>query len=148
MLNGKELHNEGVIVNHLEENLTQHGCDIRLRKVSVVKGQGFIPREGKTMLPSYEEVRYFPDINGNEVWHLPPGYYMVDFIEGCNIPKNKMGRIVQRSSVARCGAWIYSSIFDAGFILIQWVRLWRYFIQLQSRKTPGSHNFTAMIARM
>ena len=40
---------------------------------------------------------------------------MVDFIEGCNIPKNKMGRIVQRSSVARCGAWIYSSIFDAGF---------------------------------
>ena len=115
MLNGKELHNEGVIVNHLEENLTQHGCDIRLRKVSVVKGQGFIPREGKTMLPSYEEVRCFPDINGNEVWHLPPGYYMIDFIEGCNIPKNKMGRIVQRSSVARCGAWIYSSIFDAGF---------------------------------
>ena len=65
MLNGKELHGEGVIVNHLEENLTQHGCDIRLRKVSVVKGHGFIPREGKTMLPSYEEVRYFPDINGN-----------------------------------------------------------------------------------
>ena len=52
-----------------------------------MKGHGFIPREGKTMLPSYEEVRCFPDINGNEVWHLPPGYYMVDFIEGCNIIK-------------------------------------------------------------
>ena len=89
MLNGKELHGEGVIVNHLEENLTQHGCDIRLRKVSVVKGHGFIPREGKTMLPSYEEVRCFPDINGNEVWHLPPGITWLISLKVVTYPKTK-----------------------------------------------------------
>lgn len=115
MLNGKELDQNGIITGHLRENLTQHGCDLRVKRASVVKGQGFIPVKGKTMLPSYEELKPYEDINGNMVWHFEPGYYIIDFIEGCKIPKDKMGMMVQRSSLARCGAWIHSSIFDAGF---------------------------------
>lgn len=116
MLNGKELI-ERKVVRHIDlNNITQHGVDIRLRKVSKLSGHGFVPAgKGKTLLPTYTEVDYIEDINGKQVWCLNPGYYMIDFIEGCDIPASLMGRIVQRSSVARCGAWIYSSIFDAGF---------------------------------
>jgi len=116
MLNGKELIKGSVVVGHEEGNVTQHGVDIRLLNVHRLEGTGFVPAgKEKTLLPKYSEVPLIEDINGKMVWSLMPGYYMVDFVEGCAIPNNKMGRIVQRSSVARCGAWIYSSIFDAGF---------------------------------
>lgn len=116
MLNGKELLSKHVIAGSYDEaNVTQHGIDIRLEKVCRLKGRGVVPAgKEKTRLPEYIEEKLIEE-NGKLVWKLEPGYYMVDFMEGCNIPSDKMARIVQRSSVARCGAWIYSSIFDAGF---------------------------------
>lgn len=117
MLNGKELIERGVVCGEFDpENKTQHGIDIRLKKVHTLVGTGFVPAgKSKTTLPGYVEMEPEVDITGHRVWSLKPGYYMVDFYEGCRIPSNLMGRIIQRSSVARCGAWIYSSIFDAGF---------------------------------
>ena len=117
MLNGKELLENGVVRgDFLAENRTQHGIDIRLKKVQFLRGEGTIPAgKVKTKLPEYETVSPVTNGEGKLVWNLEPGYYQVEFFEGCDIPSNMMGRIVQRSSVARCGTWIYSSIFDAGF---------------------------------
>lgn len=116
MLNGKELLEKEIIKgDFLLENVTQHGIDVRLKKVMRLEKTGFIPAgKQKTLLPTYVEVE--PDyVEGFEVWRLQPGYYLVDFMEGCRIPSDKMGMLVQRSSLARCGGWIHSSIFDAGF---------------------------------
>ena len=116
MLNGKELIKKGIVCcDFLPENVTQHGIDIRLKKVYKLKHSGLVPAgKEKTILPQYIEVKPYEE-NGVSVWRLEPGYYMIDFYEGCNIPSDKMGMMVQRSSLARCGGWIHSSIFDAGF---------------------------------
>jgi dUTP pyrophosphatase len=116
MLNGKELIDRGVIKGALEENVTQHGYDLRLKRVFKSRDMGYIPSgHKKTILPLYDEIECKVCSGDTKIWSLDRGYYMVDFIEGCDIPSTLMGLIVQRSSLARCGAWIHSSIFDAGF---------------------------------
>lgn len=114
MLNGKELANKGVITNFLEEAVQQHGIDLRIKRVEKIVVGGVIPKEGKTLLPDYEEI--LPgEQEGKFYFALPVGYYKIEFEEGCNIPNNMMLQIVQRSSVMRCGGIIKSSLFDAGF---------------------------------
>lgn len=110
-LNGKQLVEQGIITNVPEENITQHGSDLNLIKVERLTTIGKIPKTGKTTLPIYEEVK----LNSNNEWELQPGHYNITFSQGCNLPNNQMVLIRQRSSIARCGAIIHSSIFDSGF---------------------------------
>lgn len=114
MKSGKELFEQGVVINALEKNVQQHGIDLRLVKVNKLVIGGVIPSEGKTELPDYEEVP-LTEIKGRKFWQLPVGYYEVNFEEGCKIPKDQYLFIVQRSSLMRCGGIIRSSIYDAGF---------------------------------
>ena len=111
MLNGKEIAEKGWITALLPQNITQHGIDLRIIKVEASLGNGKIPCEGKTILPNYVELN--PDKNG--IWNLAPGDYQITFAEGCQIPSDHMMKIVQRSSLRRCGAIINSPLFDAGF---------------------------------
>lgn len=110
MLNGRELVERGIITNVPVVNIQQHGVDLNLIRVEELQDIGRIFIEGKTKLPIYCEV--YP-ING--VWRLPPGIYSVTFDQGCNIPRDQMLLIRQRSSLLRCGGFIHSSVFDAGF---------------------------------
>lgn len=118
MLNGEELANYGSIIGFLPENIQQHGIDLRVEKIERIdrcEGSGFIPAVGKTHLPSYWEIPLTNLSNGSKGWILTPGYYQVTFMEGCAVKKDEMLLIRQRSSLARCGGCIHSSIFDAGF---------------------------------
>lgn len=110
MLNGKEIKEKGIVTKFDEGNVSQHGIDLNLIKVERVVGVGFIPKVGKTVLPEYQEVDPV-----ESVWKLTPGVYGVTFEQGCNIPEDQMLLIRQRSSLARCGGTIHSSVFDAGF---------------------------------
>lgn len=109
-LTGQEISNEGIITNYLSENIQQQGIDIRLKKVSRLVGSGQIPRLGKTKLPDYEEVK--PE---GSCWFLKPGYYEIQFEEGCRIPLDRVMVFISRSSLVRCGANIICGQFDAGF---------------------------------
>lgn len=111
MLNGKELIAREIITGEIPaENVQQHGIDLNLVAVERVMGIGKIPFEGKTVLPSYQEV-----IPIEGVWKLNPGTYNITFAQGCNIPNDQMLLIRQRSSLLRCGGILHSSVFDAGF---------------------------------
>lgn len=114
MLNANELVARGIITGPItEDNIAQHGIDLNVIQISkIVESEGFIPAKGKTLIPKYEQVSFQ---EGTSVWRLEPGMYDVVFAQGCNIPSDQMLLIRQRSSLLRCGAFICSNVYDAGF---------------------------------
>lgn len=110
-LTGKEIIQNQIITNSVEQGLQQQGVDIRIKKVNKLSGSGVIPKEGKTLLPVYEEIQ----VSVNDSWYLQPGYYEVEFEEGCDVPNNATLHFKTRSSLVRCGALVHSGQFDAGF---------------------------------
>lgn len=112
MLTGQELVDQKIITGEISaENVQQHGVDLNLIKVEEMIGCGIIPNKGKTTLVDYRELEPIDDY-----WRLVPGQaYNITFSQGCNIPADKMLLIRHRSSLLRNGAFINSSIFDAGF---------------------------------
>lgn len=113
-LTGSQIKNEGIIFGIENESVQvqQQGIDLRLRRVFKHAEQsiGVVPKEGKTKLPDSVEVEC---VDG--VYHLTPGYYEIELEEGCNMPHNRVMRLISRSSMHRCGAMVVSAQFDAGF---------------------------------
>ena len=109
-LTGKQIIEEQIITGYCEEGIQQAGVDLRIRSINQITGTGVVPKQGKTMLPSYRSI----DTVDN-YWILEPGYYEIELEEGCNLPNNRAMTLVQRSSLLRCGAIIRSSQFDPGF---------------------------------
>lgn len=112
MLTGKEIIEKGIITNYCDEGIQQQGVDLRIKCIRRVNGSSIslIPKEGKTQLPDYDEWDGW-----SNKFCLSPGYYEVEFMEGCNIPKNCAMWLKTRSSLVRCGATVHSGQFDAGF---------------------------------
>lgn len=123
-LTGRQIIQEGIITNYCDEGIQQAGVDLRLMQVNTLCGGGYVPKEGKTVLPYYLEIKW-SNPNGPQVnldkdgsvrsWTLQPGYYEIILEEGCKMPNNRAMTFVQRSSLLRCGAIIRSSQFDPGF---------------------------------
>lgn len=111
MLTGKELFESGMITNVLEENIQQQGIDVRVRDIKRLDGTGTIPATGKTITPVSLPVA----LSNNQKWILNPGYYEVEFEEGCNLDEYTGFDYKTRSSLVRCGAQIISGHFDPGF---------------------------------
>jgi dUTP pyrophosphatase len=120
MLNGKEAAENGWITNYdPKKAVQQHGIDLRLTRVERLEknsyniGAVFCTH---TAPGSWEEVtlKTYAEAAG-KVWLLDPGYYQVLFAEGMNVPADKMCLCIQRSGLARCGAQLHSSVYDAGY---------------------------------
>jgi len=115
-LTGKEIVQEGIITGYDPENaIQQQGVDVRLMKINKLSGGGYIPANGKTNLPGYEEIPTDIDVTEGEIWYLPKGYYEVQMMEGCKTPVNRVFDLKSRSSLVRCGAEIVCGQFDGGF---------------------------------
>lgn len=114
-LTGKEIIQNQIITNSIEQGLQQQGIDVRIKKINKLSGSGVIQKEGKTFLPVYEELQSAKLQSANDGWYLQPGYYEVEFEEGCNVPNNATLHFKTRSSLVRCGALVHSGQFDAGF---------------------------------
>lgn len=118
-LTGIRIINQGIVTNYTDADVQQQGVDLRvkeIRRVSLVNC-GVIPETGKSIIPDtffIEPHKKFPD-ETKEQYVLNPGYYEVEFIEGCNIPRNATLHIKTRSSLVRCGSQCYSGQFDGGF---------------------------------
>ena len=119
-LTGKQIVNKQIITGYVYEGVQQQGIDVRLNRIAKVNAGnkkkkkfpvGVIPAEGKTTLPSSE---WFAGQGDGGIF-LEPGYYEVEFMEGCNIPEDCAMQFKTRSSLVRCGADIRSGQFDAGF---------------------------------
>ena len=125
-LTGKEIVALGIVTGPIEkDNIQMHSVDLNVIKIQHIGPKGHIPKEGKTELPEYEDVETYPikigwnkdktDLIEVQWWMLEPGMYNVEFAQGCSIPSNKRLRLVQRSSLLRCGGMLASSFFDSGF---------------------------------
>ena len=129
-LTGRQIIEEGIITGYCKEGIQQAGVDLRLMQVNSLSEEGVIPKEGKTNLPEYWEIKdRYPNSEQNRsyaiyggpcgeilsAWHLMPGYYEIILEEGCKMPNNRAMTFVQRSSLLRCGCIIRSSQFDPGF---------------------------------
>lgn len=133
MLTGKEIAERGIIQGFKEEYIQQQGIDVRVESISRfghyaemdgsmkwVKNErdsdiGHVPEFHKTILPKSHN--WVPEVlDTNRLgWRLEPGYYEVQFKEGCKMPNDCCMEFKTRSSVVRCGGEIRSGLFDAGF---------------------------------
>ena len=120
-LTGKQIVESGIITNACNEGIQQQGVDVRIKKISVVGknhhdvSYGYIPKNGKTVIPKTTEIPPICLDGGKEYWDLPEGYYEIEFEEGCSIPNKIAMYFKTRSSLVRCGAEVLSGQFDAGF---------------------------------
>lgn len=101
----------------MDKQIQQNGVDFTVKKIEHIDGQGTIDFDNKSrVLPSTRSVAVYQiAANGDKVYDLPPGCYLVTFNEFVNIPKDLMCRSVSRSTLIRCGASLESAIWDAGF---------------------------------
>lgn len=128
-LTGRQIIDQGIIQNYVEEAIQQQGVDVRIKEVYTLDGDGIIPQTGKTIKPTATPLKSL-GVEAYSCWHkyydesgdhiveqaiLQPGYYEVEFEESCSIPANCVLNFKTRSSLVRCGAIIYSGQFDAGF---------------------------------
>lgn len=116
-LTGKEIIERQIVSNYDPENaVQQQGIDLRLDKIWALSGIGKIPKEGKTMLPKrIYQIQTITDPDEGEWYHLNPGYYEIELIEGISVPSDCAILLRSRSSLVRCGAEVTSGQFDAGF---------------------------------
>lgn len=121
-LTGKQIIDYGILTNvDMEKAVQQQGVDVRVARIGKVRDGdicsttypvGMIPAKGKTILPHTQWL----DLEHAECGMLlNPGYYEIEFMEGCDIPVNCAMYFKTRSSVVRCGAEVRSGQFDAGF---------------------------------
>ena len=119
-LTGQQIVSRSIVNNVCEDGIQQQGVDVRIDKVyKVCDGEGLVPIAGKTIRPKYKEIKPEELVWGNGVqgnyFHLEPGWYEVELMEGCNIGSTELLNFKTRSSLVRCGAIIHSGQFDAGF---------------------------------
>lgn len=122
-LTGKQIVERNIIQGYdVNKAVQQQGIDVRVDKIGRVlmpeigskeRPFGTIPAFGLTLLPKTEWFTQFESTPNGIM--LEPGYYEIQFMEGCKIPNDCAMYFKTRSSVVRCGAEIRSGQFDAGF---------------------------------
>jgi len=112
-LTGAQIVERNIVTGAVVAGLQQQGVDLRVKNIRRVndKASGYVPEAGKTLIPLTEEVSLYDD----KTYVLKPGYYEIEFEEGCNIPIDTTLHIKTRSSLVRCGSQCYSGQFDGGF---------------------------------
>lgn len=120
-LTGNEIISEGIVSNYTEDGIQQQGVDLRISRLSKLDGVGAVTINNGTILPKLTEMqplRYTGQgkFNGAIIgWMLSPGVYDIEFMEGFQIPNNRVGGYKTRSSLVRQGSIVKSGAFDAGF---------------------------------
>lgn len=120
-LTGAQIVEAGIITNISPKGLQQQGIDLRVNRIGFLKGVGVV--SDKTILPATtwvdaSRIDVSNDGDGKDYrrgYILDPGYYEIELMEGCDIPKNIAMTLKTRSSLVRCGAEVRSGQFDAGF---------------------------------
>lgn len=88
---------------------TPVGLDLSVDAIYELTGTGRIGHNVAS-LPTYCEL---PLVDGT--WQLAPGIYQVRCMQGLRCTDHLIGRVVQRSSLSRCGALVQSAIYDPGY---------------------------------
>lgn len=85
------------------------GLKLHLDRVYVLETHGHLGLENR-VLPKYREIN-----PANDSFRLRPGPYYVKYKEWIEIPNGYMGLAIQRSSLIRMGATLYTAVWDPGY---------------------------------
>lgn len=105
-----------LILDYTKGKPAQIGYDLSIKSIRALEGTGAIwtdMTDGPVLSDPIEPEEDF--ITGRNLWHLDSGVYDVTFWEGCALPEDVTGFIVQRSGVYRNGGLVTSPAFDPGF---------------------------------
>ncbi len=87
------------------------GVDLTVRTVSRFESSGVIDYDNAGRVLASRDI--LPWADGR--LELPPGGYHVVYNEQVNLPRNIMALAYPRSSLLRCGATIYTAVWDPGY---------------------------------
>lgn len=99
-----------------DEMIQMHALDIRVNQIQRLGSCAEIPKEGKTVQGMKLDEPTLYGSNGSEYWHLFPGVYSFDAIQGVEMAKGEAGWLVPRSSLTRNGVDVRSALYDAGYV--------------------------------
>ncbi len=100
--------NPPLIENFKEESLQGAGYDLRLDVLYKVKSDAKLGITSRK-LPEVEEIC-------KDVYVIKPNeYYLVKTVEKINMPNNLIARILPRSTLFRCGVYIFTALVDPGY---------------------------------
>ncbi len=91
------------------EELDCAGLKLTLSNVYRIGSSGMIKINGKK-LPKYIEVSPV-----NNIFHLKQGAYLVKYSEYIRVPSDAIALAIQRSSLLRMGASLYTAVWDPGY---------------------------------
>jgi dUTP pyrophosphatase len=87
------------------------GVDLTLRQISRFGGPGAIDYDNSARVIAERQV-----IEWVDGWvYLPAGSYHVIYNERVNLPPDIMALAYPRSSLLRCGATVYTAVWDPGY---------------------------------
>jgi len=103
-----EMFKKGLVEGYVTDNVGGAGYDLRLGHVYELKTGGQIGAKTRT-LPEIELVQA-------EEHFLGPGeYVLVETMEKVNMPDDLAARVLNRSSLFRCGAALENALVDPGY---------------------------------
>lgn len=103
-----ELVESGLIEGYEESCLGGAGYDLRLDRIYKIGTDSLLGVKDRRT-PDIEEVSF-------DSYTLVPGeYVLVETLEKVNMPADVVARVLNRSSVFRCGASLYNAVVDPGF---------------------------------
>ncbi len=104
----RRIREEKLLENCDEECVEGAGYDLRLGGFYGADGQTFLGKEERR-LPEVDEIR-------EDVLLLKPGgYVLMETVEKVNMPEGLAARVLNRSSLFRCGASTFNALVDPGY---------------------------------
>ena len=96
----------------LERQLQPAGFELTVSEVLKFKSRGRIGFENNDRkLPEFERIR----LSKRRFTRLPRGAYLVRYNEEVWLPADILALILPRSSLMRCGAILYTAVWDPGY---------------------------------
>jgi dCTP deaminase len=103
-----ELVGGGLIENFNIDSLGGAGYDLRLGKAYLLESDSFLGvSERKT--PTVKE------ITAKKIVLKPEDYVLMETVERVNMPANLMARVLNRSTLFRCGCSLFNAVVDPGY---------------------------------
>lgn len=84
------------------------GYDLRVARFYNASGDSYLGKD-KRVMPGIAEIP-------SEILRMAPGdYVLMETVEKVNMPENLIARVLNRSSLFRCGASTFNALVDPGY---------------------------------
>lgn len=101
----ERIRKQGLLENHLPENIQGAGVDLRIGRLFEIKSSAFLGAEKRSL----------PDLSDSEFVLKPNKYYLFVTMEKVNMPLDLVAFMFNRSSLFRCGASLRTAVIDPGY---------------------------------